>query len=91
MGRARSAPRHGILYSSEALLDAEKRLLERSRTLTGPELPLALIEKVTRRPDREGRMLGSDQADALTRIAVSGRQLDLLVGPAGTGNTTCRV
>lgn len=87
-GSSAFRPRHGILYSSEALLDAEKRLLERSRTLTGPELPLALIEKVTRRPDREGRMLGSDQADALTRIAVSGRQLDLLVGPAGTGKTT---
>ncbi len=87
-GSSAFRPRHGILYSSEALLDAEKRLLERSRTLTGPELPLALIEKVTRRPDREGRMLGSDQADALTRIAVSGCQLDLLVGPAGTGKTT---
>ncbi len=87
-GSSAFRPRHGTLYSSEALLDAEKWLLERSRTLTGPELPLALIEKVTRRPDREGRMLGPDQADALTRIAVSGRLLDLLVGPAGTGKTT---
>ncbi|MGK0741809.1 MobF family relaxase [Leucobacter sp. Z1108] len=87
-GSSAFRPRHGTLYSSEALLDAEKRLLERSRNLTGPELPLALIERVTRRPDREGRMLGPDQADALTRIAVSGRQLDLLVGPAGTGKTT---
>ncbi|MBL3678896.1 MobF family relaxase [Leucobacter chromiireducens] len=87
-GSSAFRPRHGTLYSSEALLDAEKRLLERSRILTGTKLPLALIEKVTRRPDREGRMLGPDQADALTRIAVSGRQLDLLVGPAGTGKTT---
>jgi energy-coupling factor transporter ATP-binding protein EcfA2 len=33
-------------------------------------------------------VLGEDQADALTRIAVSGRVLDVLVGPAGAGKTT---
>jgi ATP-dependent exoDNAse (exonuclease V) alpha subunit len=33
-------------------------------------------------------MLGDDQADALIRIAVSGRMLDVLVGPAGAGKTT---
>ncbi len=33
-------------------------------------------------------MLGPDQANALTKIAMSGRALDLLVGPAGTGKTT---
>lgn len=36
-------------------------------------------------------MLGDDQAAALTKIAVSGRMIDVLVGPAGAGNTTCRV
>ncbi len=33
-------------------------------------------------------MLGEDQADALMKIAVSGRVLDVLVGPAGAGKTT---
>ncbi|WIY84175.1 AAA family ATPase [Propionimicrobium sp. PCR01-08-3] len=33
-------------------------------------------------------MLGEDQVDALTRIAVSGRVVDVLVGPAGAGKTT---
>lgn len=33
-------------------------------------------------------MLGEDQAEALARIAVSGRVLDVLVGPAGAGKTT---
>ncbi|MBX4378510.1 AAA family ATPase, partial [Mycobacterium tuberculosis] len=37
---------------------------------------------------REGRLLGDDQAEALTQIAVSGRVLDVLVGPAGAGKTT---
>ena len=87
-GTSAFRPRHSALYSSTELLEAEARLLERSRTMTAPTLPLKVIEQVTSRPDREGRMLGPDQADALTRIAVSGRQLDLLVGPAGTGKTT---
>lgn len=81
-------PRHSALFSSTELLEAEARLLVRSRTMTGPTLPLAVIERITGALDREGRMLGPDQADALTQIAVSGRVLDLLVGPAGTGKTT---
>ncbi|WP_293786858.1 hypothetical protein [uncultured Aeromicrobium sp.] len=84
-------PRHSTVFSSELLLAAEDRLLERARTLTGPTVPLATVEKVTTKPDREGRMLGEDQAHALMKIAVSGRVLDVLVGPAGAGNTTCRV
>jgi conjugative relaxase-like TrwC/TraI family protein len=81
-------PKHSTIFSSEMQLQAEDRLLERARTLTGPTVPLAMIEKITSRPDHEGRMLGADQADALTRIAVSGRVLDVLVGPAGSGKTT---
>jgi hypothetical protein len=44
---------------------------------------VATVEDITARPDTEGRMLGEDQADALTKVAVSGRVLDVLVGPAG--------
>ncbi|WP_442928454.1 MobF family relaxase [Microbacterium sp. LB16] len=86
-GTSAFRPRHSALYSSTELLEAEVRLMERSRTMTGPTLPLAVIERVTAAPDRDGRMLGPDQADALIKIAVSGRVLDMLVGPAGTGKT----
>ncbi|OUZ07047.1 conjugal transfer protein [Aeromicrobium sp. PE09-221] len=81
-------PKHSTVFSSELLLAAEDRLLDRSRTTTGPTVPLATVEKVTPKPDQDGRMLGEDQADALTKIAVSGRMLDVLVGPAGAGKTT---
>lgn len=81
-------PKHSTVFSSELLLAAEDRLLDRSRTMTGPTVPLAMVEKITARPDWEGRMLGEDQADALMKIAVSGRMLDVLVGPAGAGKTT---
>ncbi len=81
-------PKHSTVFSSQVLLAAEDRLLERSRTLTSPTVPLRTMEKVTGGPDAQGRRLGQDQADALMRIAVSGRVLDVLVGPAGAGKTT---
>lgn len=81
-------PKHSTVFSSELLLAAEDRLLDRSRTMTAPTVSVATVEKITARPDAEGRMLGEDQADALMKIAVSGRALDVLVGPAGAGKTT---
>lgn len=81
-------PKNSTVFSSNLLLEAEDRLLELSRDLTAPTVPLATIEKFARKPDRDKRVLGEDQTEALTRIAVSGRVVDLLVGPAGAGKTT---
>ena len=81
-------PKHSALFSSEELLAAEDRLLERAHTTTAPTVPLTTVERVTKRPDSKGRMLGDDQAAALTKIALSGRVVDVLVGPAGAGKTT---
>ena len=38
--------------------------------------------------DTVGLRLAADQADAVVAIATSGRRVDVLVGPAGTGKTT---
>lgn len=84
-------PRHSTVFSSEVLLAAEDRLLARARTITSPIVPLATVERIAAKPDRKGRTLGDDQAEALAKIAVSGRIVDVLVGPAGAGNTTCRI
>jgi conjugative relaxase-like TrwC/TraI family protein len=81
-------PKHSAVFSSEILLAAEDRLLERARATTGPIVPLATVERIAARPDREGRLLGDDQAAALAKVAVSGRIVDVLVGPAGAGKTT---
>jgi conjugative relaxase-like TrwC/TraI family protein len=81
-------PPHLTVFSSQALLAAENRLLELSRTLTAPALRIDDIRKVTAQPNREGIMLSSDQAEALATIAASRRIIDVLVGPAGTGKTT---
>lgn len=87
-GTSAFRPKASTVYTSEVLLAAEGQLLERARTTTAPTVPIDIVEKATARPDREGRMLGEDQAAALAAVAVSGRVIDVLVGPAGAGKTT---
>lgn len=79
-------PRHSALYTSPDLLAAERRLLERSRQQAGPKASAKTVTRVI--ASRRGRRLSVDQADAVTAIAGSGRQVDVLVGPAGAGKTT---
>lgn len=85
---SRFRPTASTVYSSPEILAAEDRLLQRARTLTAPTVPVEVIEKTTRRPDRDGRFLADDQAGALASVAISGRTVDVLVGPAGAGKTT---
>lgn len=81
-------PKHSTVFSSELLLAAEDRFLERARTTTAPTVPLATVERIAARPDRQGRVLGEEQTAALASVAVSGRIVDVLVGPARAGKTT---
>ncbi|WP_087015928.1 MobF family relaxase [Leucobacter sp. 7(1)] len=87
-GSSRFRPTGSTVYSSIEVMAAEDRLLERARILTGPTVSIRTIEKIARRMDRDGRVLGDDQVAALARIAISGRAVDVLVGPAGAGKTT---
>ena len=80
-------PRHSVVFTSAELLAAEDRLLHRSEGTDAPVLDLDGLERATSTGER-GQLLSSEQAEALARIAVSGRQVDLLVGPAGAGKTT---
>ncbi len=98
-GRVPSARRH-LGVPSEELDRVHLRVPARGRgqtprTRRHPQRADCTARDWSRRSrvnaDADGRMLGDDQADALTRIAVSGRMLDVLVGPAGAGNTTCCV
>ncbi|CUR58092.1 TraA-like transfer protein [metagenome] len=77
-------PRHSVVFTSEDLLAAEHRLLARSADLTAPVIGLDMVERVTGKE----HILSSEQAETLARITVSGRQVDLLIGPAGAGKTT---
>jgi conjugative relaxase-like TrwC/TraI family protein len=88
-GTSRLRPGSRSVYTTEALLDAEKRLLDAGRLTLGPAIRVATVATVTE-PNLPGRSYGLsiDQALAVEKIATSGRILDVLVGPAGTGKST---
>jgi conjugative relaxase-like TrwC/TraI family protein len=80
-------PKRMAVFSSEALLEAEERLLARSRNRAAPRLAPCAAEQAMSAASG-GRVLSPDQAEALASVAGSGRQVDVLVGPAGAGKTT---
>ncbi|WP_244929234.1 MobF family relaxase [Nocardioides sp. W7] len=78
-------PRHAMKYSSTPVLDAEARLLDRAESTTAPTAhPVVVARTLARAPGP----LSPEQRRALEAITGSGRQIDLLVGPAGAGKTT---
>jgi conjugative relaxase-like TrwC/TraI family protein len=77
-------PRHSVVFTSQELLAAEDRLLARSEDRTAP----ALARDVLERAARKDHLLSAEQVETLAQVVVSGRQVDLLVGPAGAGKTT---
>jgi conjugative relaxase-like TrwC/TraI family protein len=83
-------PKDSALYSSRALLDAEARLMDRASTRTAPTITLDAVDHAitTGGPGERARAVSGEQAEAIARVAVSARQVDLLVGPAGAGKTT---
>jgi hypothetical protein len=78
-------PRHSVKYSSTAVIDAEARLLDRAEATTSPTVRPSVAARVI---GRARGPLSPQQRIALESITSSGRQVDLLVGPAGAGKTT---
>ncbi|NCD18857.1 MAG: conjugal transfer protein [Actinobacteria bacterium] len=77
-GASAFRPHRGELYTAQATLDAENRLLATGRDTTGPAVGPEHLTYTG---------LFDDQAAAVRKIARSGRLLDVLVGPAGAGKT----
>ncbi len=80
-------PRHCTVYSSAEVMSAEDRLLARVWDRTAPALEMDEVTMALTGDVAKGR-LSAEQVEVITRIASSGRRLDLLVGPAGAGKTT---
>ena len=80
-------PKHSVRFSSEEILAAEDRLLARGEDRNSPVVDLEVIEQVSHK-EVLGHLLSDEQITTLGTIAVSGRQVDLLIGPAGAGKTT---
>ncbi len=70
------------VYTTPAIMEAEARLLDASRQTGAPAVPTAIIATVLEGQESLG------QAVAIEAVAGSGRFVDLLVGPAGSGKTT---
>jgi conjugative relaxase-like TrwC/TraI family protein len=88
-GTSRFRAKGHEIYTTATLIEAEARLLEVGREVDAPAVStgtLAAVTSVTL-PGRE-HPLSIDQALAVEQIATSGRRLDVLVGPAGTGKST---
>jgi AAA domain/TrwC relaxase len=77
------------VYTTQALLDAEARLLAAGRSTQSPRIAIRIVADVAAE-NLPGRAhgLSADQGLAVEQIATSGRVLDVLVGPAGTGKST---
>ena len=86
-GTSTFRPKHSVVFSSEQLLAAEDRLLQRAAGVGGPTVDIEIVEALADQPVN-GHRLSPEQAQAIAKVAVSGRQVDLLIGPAGAGKTT---
>ena len=77
------------LYTTREVWDAEERMLEAGRTHTAAAVDEELAGELVHTKVAGGDLiLGADQAAAVESIACSGRLVDVLVGPAGSGKTT---
>jgi conjugative relaxase-like TrwC/TraI family protein len=88
-GSSRLRPRSHVVYTTTAILEAETRLIEAARQVSGPRIT-EVVAATTARGNLPGRSheLSVDQKLAVEKIVLSGRVVDVLVGPAGTGKTT---
>src|SRR5690606_13882491 len=86
-GSSEFRPKHSTVFSAEYILAAEDRLLKRADVITAATVDIEIVDTITGHPVK-GHRLGPEQAEAIAKVVVSGRQLDLLVGPAGAGKTT---
>ncbi|MBA3741492.1 MAG: relaxase domain-containing protein [Sporichthya sp.] len=76
-------------FTTAAVLAAEARLLAGTTLLDAARVDAEDLAAAAARipPGAPGRRLSADQQAAVVAIASSGRRIDVLVGPAGTGKT----
>ena len=76
------------LYTSTDLLAAEKVLIDASESGGAPTVDQQLVDDPHYRVHHQLLRLAPDQRTAVIAVLASGRRLDALVGPAGSGKTT---
>ena len=76
------------LFTSTELLGAEKALIDAAETTGAPHRPAEILGAIPLRTEHHLGALAPDQRAAAEAVITSGRLLDVLVGPAGSGKTT---
>jgi len=76
------------LFTSTELLGAEKVLIDAAETTGAPHRPAEMLGAIQLRTEHQLGALAPDQRAAAEAVITSGRRLDVLVGPAGSGKTT---
>ncbi|AXG14489.1 TrwC relaxase [Intrasporangium calvum] len=88
-GSSRLRPRDSIQYTSREVIAAEERLVDAGRSLDAPTVDADMAAAAAAQPlPGRDHPLSAEQADAVCRVARSGRSVDVLVGAAGTGKST---
>jgi hypothetical protein len=75
-------------YTSAAILDAERGLLEAGERADGYVIPEFFSDLAIRRAAAAGIHLDAGQAELVTALATSGARLQVALAPAGSGKTT---
>lgn len=78
----------GHLYTDLSTLANEARVMAAHHSTDAPKPDPSAGDGLTRYTNSSGVGLWPDQLDAAAIILASGRRLDAVVGPAGTGKTT---
>ncbi len=76
------------LFTSTELLGTEKVLIDAAETTGAPHRPAEMLGVIQLRTEHHLGVLAPDQRAAAEAVITSGRLLDVLVGPAGSGKTT---
>lgn len=88
-GSSRFDEEHHGLYTSRQIMAAEAYLSRMANDMGAAAYSMADTDLfLTNWRSREGYQLSTDQHGAIFELATSGRRLDVMVGPAGTGKTT---
>lgn len=87
-GTSTLRPQHSEKFTSHELVAMEDRLLHLADDAGGPGVDRTTASRIVAGRTLADARLDTEQARAVAQLLNSGRRLDLLVGPAGTGKTT---
>lgn len=81
--------RHSGVWTTREVLESEQYILDRYEATDAPSVPEdGLQDKLAQMTTGSGHTLSEDQQRASHAVLSSGRGVDAVIGPAGTGKTT---